>query len=252
LKFFGYIEPFVDLSFTIPIYCKNDTYYVHDLTPDFKIKGFHNIIYTESIVKYKNKWGQFEIGSIAPIVFCNGTKKTLIGKADLIVYEIWDYLINNNLLNKEMEIELLSISNNLRSNVIRKYYNQEYELIKEEKSLRSKHSRKREFYRYATKTIAKVVFNNEKLHYSSELMRAMAHPLRLRILEYIDYYPGGVNVNKIYNTLNIEQSITSQHLKILKMAGVIHTEKDGKFVTYSIDYDVIERVDKAIKNFLRK
>ena len=95
----------------------------------------------------------------------------------------------------------------------------------------------------------KVVFNNEKLHYSSELMRALAHPLRLKILEFIDSQ-GAINVNKIYNTLNIEQSITSQHLKILKMAGVVHAEKQGKFVTYEIDYEVIKRADKAVKKFL--
>ena len=95
----------------------------------------------------------------------------------------------------------------------------------------------------------KVVFNNEKLHYSSELMRALAHPLRLRILEFIDRQ-GAINVNKIYNTLNIEQSITSQHLKILKMAGVVHAEKHGKFVTYEIDYEVIKRADKAVRKFL--
>lgn len=95
----------------------------------------------------------------------------------------------------------------------------------------------------------KVVFNNEKLHYSSELMRALAHPLRLKILEFIDRQ-GSINVNKIYNTLKIEQSITSQHLKILKMAGVVHAEKSGKFVTYEIDYEVIKRAEKAVKRFL--
>lgn len=95
----------------------------------------------------------------------------------------------------------------------------------------------------------KVVFNNEKLHYSSELMRALAHPLRLKILEFIDQH-GAINVNKIYRALEIEQSITSQHLKIMKMAGVVHAAKDGKYVTYSIDYDVIMRADRAVKNFL--
>ena len=95
----------------------------------------------------------------------------------------------------------------------------------------------------------KVVFNHEKLHYSSELMRALAHPLRLKILEFIDRQ-GSINVNKIYNTLNIEQSITSQHLKILKMAGVVHAEKNGKYVKYGIDYEVIGRADKALKRFL--
>ena len=64
----------------------------------------------------------------------------------------------------------------------------------------------------------KVTFDNDKLEYSSELLRALAHPLRLQILEFIDKHQE-INVNKIYNTLNIEQSITSQHLKVLRMAG---------------------------------
>lgn len=97
----------------------------------------------------------------------------------------------------------------------------------------------------------KVTFDNEKLRYSSELMRALAHPLRLKILEFIDKNDK-INVNKIYNTLRIEQSITSQHLKTLKMAGVLSCEKDGKFMRYSINYEVVERAKVAVDRFLGK
>ena len=97
----------------------------------------------------------------------------------------------------------------------------------------------------------KVTFNNEKLHVSSELMRALAHPLRLKIMEFIDKN-GTINVNKIYNTLKIEQSITSQHLKILKLAGVVNVEKDGKYMRYNLNYDIIERSVRAVNNFLGK
>ena len=97
----------------------------------------------------------------------------------------------------------------------------------------------------------KVVFNHEKLQTSCELMRALAHPLRLRILEYIDRN-GSINVNKIYKALNIEQSITSQHLKIMRLAGVINSMRDGKYVHYDINYDVIKRAEIAVNNFLGK
>lgn len=97
----------------------------------------------------------------------------------------------------------------------------------------------------------KVVFNNEKLDASCELMRALAHPLRLKILEFIDQN-GSINVNKIYNTLGIEQSITSQHLKIMRLAGVISALRDGKFVHYSINYDVVKRAEFAVNKFLNK
>lgn len=94
----------------------------------------------------------------------------------------------------------------------------------------------------------KVTFDNDKLEYSSELLRALAHPLRLQILEFIDKHQE-INVNKIYNTLNIEQSITSQHLKVLRMAGIVDTDRDGKFVHYSIDYARLIKTVKALNNF---
>ncbi len=97
----------------------------------------------------------------------------------------------------------------------------------------------------------KVTFESDKLAYSCELMRALAHPLRLRILEFIDQNET-INVNKIYNTLRIEQSITSQHLKILKLAGVVNAERDGKFMHYTINYDILYRAEKAVNNFLGK
>lgn len=97
----------------------------------------------------------------------------------------------------------------------------------------------------------KVVFNNDKLQMSCELMRALAHPLRLKILEYIDR-KGTTNVNSIYNTLKIEQSITSQHLRIMRLAGVIHAERDGKFVHYTINYPIVKRAELAVNRFLSK
>ncbi len=95
----------------------------------------------------------------------------------------------------------------------------------------------------------KVTFNAVKLDYSCELMRALAHPLRLRILQFIDNQ-GVVNVNKIYNALKIEQSVTSQHLSVIKLAGVVFTEKNGKYVHCKINYDCVDRAQVAVSNFL--
>ncbi len=95
----------------------------------------------------------------------------------------------------------------------------------------------------------KVRFHHEKLQYSAILTKALAHPLRLKILEYIDSQ-GVINVNKIYHTLKIEQSVTSQHLSLLKTAGVVASEKEGKFVHYRINYDVLVKAERAVNNFL--
>jgi len=98
---------------------------------------------------------------------------------------------------------------------------------------------------------AKVVVNNDKLQYSLELLRALAHPLRLQILKFIDEHES-INVNKIYSTLNLEQSITSQHLKILRSAGLVITEREGKFIHYRIDYPKVQRTAENIHLFVQK
>ena len=95
---------------------------------------------------------------------------------------------------------------------------------------------------------AKVDINNDKLNEASETLRALAHPLRLKILEFIDQHQT-INVNKIYNTMKLEQSITSQHLRILRIAGIVLTNREGKFIHYSIDYDKISTVLKALNTF---
>lgn len=98
---------------------------------------------------------------------------------------------------------------------------------------------------------AKVNINSDRLQNAAEILRALAHPLRMKILEFIDQN-GTINVNKIYNTLNLEQSITSQHLRILRMAGLVITQREGKFIHYSINYDKVGNSVTAIHSYLEE
>jgi DNA-binding transcriptional ArsR family regulator len=95
---------------------------------------------------------------------------------------------------------------------------------------------------------SKVIINEDKLRDSSEVLRALAHPLRMKILEFIDKHKT-INVNKIYNSMKLEQSITSQHLKILRATEVVITEREGKFILYSVNYAKLATVLKAVDNF---
>jgi DNA-binding transcriptional ArsR family regulator len=72
-------------------------------------------------------------------------------------------------------------------------------------------------------------------------IRALAHPLRLSMIQFIDKH-GEINVNKIYHQLKLEQSITSQHLRILRTARLVTTRRDGKRIYYSVDYDAINEL----------
>lgn len=88
--------------------------------------------------------------------------------------------------------------------------------------------------------------SGERLRPAAQILRALAHPLRLNILRVIHENNGVANVGEIYSTLNIEQSIASQHLRILRQADLVKTRRDLKFVYYSLDYERLARTAKAI------
>ena len=92
--------------------------------------------------------------------------------------------------------------------------------------------------------------NPASLDLSAEVLRALAHPLRMRMLQFIDQ-EGEINVNKIYSSLGLEQSITSQHLKILRNAGLVETQRKGKFINYRLSYSKLSNTSLAISRFLQ-
>ena len=91
-------------------------------------------------------------------------------------------------------------------------------------------------------------FNTERIEKAAELLKAVAHHLRLKIIKLI-HEKKEVNVNIIYNTLKIEQSITSQHLKVLRGVDVVHTRRDGKKIYYSLNYERLDAMNRGIALF---
>jgi len=91
----------------------------------------------------------------------------------------------------------------------------------------------------------------EQLDVSAGLLRAIAHPLRLQILSFIDKNKI-INVNKIYNKLNLEQSITSQHLRILRNAEIVSTKREGKYILYSVNYAKVSQINGLVLDFLEQ
>jgi len=89
----------------------------------------------------------------------------------------------------------------------------------------------------------KISFNQEVLDKASDLLRAVSHQLRLSIIRLLDQ-KGEINVNQIYTSLRLEQSITSQHLKVLRTSEVVITRRDGKMIYYSLNYPRLEMVQK--------
>lgn len=84
---------------------------------------------------------------------------------------------------------------------------------------------------------------------ASLVLRAINHKLRQQILKLIDEQ-GKITVTEIYVKLRLEQSVASQHLAILRKAGFVNTERDGKFIYYTINTNRIEELNQFVETLL--
>ncbi|MFK7922974.1 MAG: ArsR/SmtB family transcription factor [Bacteroidia bacterium] len=64
-------------------------------------------------------------------------------------------------------------------------------------------------------------------------LKAIAHPTRLAIIDMLE---GGrkMTVTEIHTTLEADQSSVSHHLSIMRDRGVLHSERRGKHIYYSL------------------
>lgn len=76
-------------------------------------------------------------------------------------------------------------------------------------------------------------YDAKKLSEKAELLKVLAHPVRLCIVKGL-LENGGCNVTHMQNCLNAPQSTVSQHLQKLKTAGIIEGKRDGLVVNYRI------------------
>jgi DNA-binding transcriptional ArsR family regulator len=84
---------------------------------------------------------------------------------------------------------------------------------------------------------------------ASLVLRAINHKLRQQILKLIDEH-GKITVTEIYVKLRLEQSVASQHLAILRKAGFVKTERDGKFIYYIVNTSRIEELNQFVESLL--
>lgn len=69
---------------------------------------------------------------------------------------------------------------------------------------------------------------------TAALAKALAHPARIRILRLLQAAPGCIG-GDIVGAVGLAQSTVSEHLRILKAAGVITGEIDGPRVCYALN-----------------
>lgn len=83
----------------------------------------------------------------------------------------------------------------------------------------------------------------DRLGEAAEILRALSHPTRLRIVELLS--EGELCVKRLEELLGIPQPSVSQHLSRLRYAGLIESERRGHLVCYRLTEPRGSRILKA-------
>ena len=84
----------------------------------------------------------------------------------------------------------------------------------------------------------------ETLEKKAETLKAVAHPVRLQIVNIL--MNGERSVGDLVKRLGTKQSLTSQQLSILKSRGVLRSRRNGNVVYYSLDNSGIKNIIASI------
>ncbi len=92
----------------------------------------------------------------------------------------------------------------------------------------------------------------------SDIFKALSDPTRLRLVQLLNNCQPGICeggslcVNALARQLGVTQSATSQHLRILRQAGLVRGERRGNFMHYSLDPRGLDQYRTALKETLGK
>ena len=96
------------------------------------------------------------------------------------------------------------------------------------------------------KAARKLLAKESDIHHASRSLKAMAHPLRLKILCIL----GGMteaSVQDLVDMVGTSQSNISQHLSILREKGILGSRKDANKVYYRINDERILRLIESLR-----
>ena len=93
--------------------------------------------------------------------------------------------------------------------------------------------------------MAKLVLDITKLEMAASKLRAIAHPMRIAIIDLLNEKPK-LSVTEIYSALDIEQASASHHLNILKNKGVLVSKREGKKIFYALKNVTLTEIIECI------
>lgn len=85
-----------------------------------------------------------------------------------------------------------------------------------------------------------------KLERVANILKTIAHPMRLSIVHLLEKNPR-LTVTEICETLNSEQSLTSHHLQTMRLNGVLSVQREGRCMYYSLKRIEVSRLIECIE-----
>jgi ArsR family transcriptional regulator, arsenate/arsenite/antimonite-responsive transcriptional repressor len=95
--------------------------------------------------------------------------------------------------------------------------------------------------------ITKTYGFTEKVNKMADIFKALGHPARLAIVEYLAKSPSCI-CNDIVDQIPLAQPTISRHLSVLKAVGLIKGSIDGKNICYCINSEIWLLVKEAIQD----
>ena len=86
---------------------------------------------------------------------------------------------------------------------------------------------------------------------AQNVFRALNHKLRISILETIEGSGNKMPVTDLYVKLRLEQSVASQHLAILRRANLVTTQREGKWIFYSVNHPMLVVIGQVSETLLK-
>ncbi len=85
----------------------------------------------------------------------------------------------------------------------------------------------------------------------AEFFRALAHPVRIRLLEVL-VADGPTSVQELQRRLEIDQPIVSQQLARLRASGVVAAERQGTITRYTVTDPLVEDLLRVARQILNR
>jgi len=96
-------------------------------------------------------------------------------------------------------------------------------------------------------TVTKRNISPEKLERVAEVLKTIAHPVRLSILEVLQNY-GRLTVSDLKEKTQTEQSLLSHHLIKMKDKGVLKANRQGKNIYYELADTQVTKIFDCMEN----